>query len=834
MKKLALLIALVMALTCVSALAEQQYFNAATTTALTDPTTFNKPYEVNEVIVEADETTGQVRLEARTKEIIEVDGLKFKDLNGNGTLDVYEDWRQDISARVDDLLSQMTIDEEIGLLWHASTGGTFTSMYPYTEEWLYSNESTYTDQDGNCYVPMYHSIISDNVTTYLHNVNGTPDTLIYENNAFQEIAESARLGVPVVLSCDRSYNTWAGMVNMPNYAVGIAHDEELLYNLVAQYATEERAIGFHLPFHSYGVEIGSWYGDDVNYIAKMVGIETKAYQENGVNATTKHFVARGGRSSYSGAKSPADLLDSWLVGWKSAVIDNGSGWVMLNNGTLFNSCNVCYDSASMAVLRETLGYDGCVVTDWPMWMQVPSASGVTPEGVDLSTCSVGELYAIIFNADVDQVGCFFMVEPDVPSDDYDAIIAKYPGMMQPMWPETVKEQIELGNLSQETVDRHAKLVLRNKFELGLFEDPYSSLEEALELCASDEYKAEAFELTTIDDIYRARTAEMNEMEIRLQTESTVLLKNADNILPLSKDAKVFVTGSSKDTVAMDKEAIGAYAAVVDDIADADVVIAHVTAMDDSTEMFIEDAQDEEKPLVLLFDGAVSTEPNAWAIENSAAVLFMTFDCTPDHGSSMGNFYHKTLPSVIADMLYGEKEPTGATVFEIARTSDDANLDWGELQFDTGVDTYTRLYMAATVRQDPTAALPTNLGDVIVPPHFGMTYGNDANIVIDTLVCDQIVTTVETESNGSTQTSVKALNRNARSGESITLYMIAQNKGADGSTVVEVREGDALLASKYISVKGGSFVVVTIDVTLEGAGDHVLTVGENAITITVEE
>ena len=833
MKKLSLIMAVVMILSCFgSAIAEQQYFNATTTTVLTDPTTFNKPYTVNEVIVEADETTGQVHLEARTKEIIEVDGLKFKDLNGNGTLDVYEDWRQDVSARVDDLLSQMTLDEEIGLLWHASTGGTFTSMYPYTEDWLYSNEPTYTDQDGNCYVPMYHSIISDNVTTYLHNVNGTPDTLIYENNAFQEIAESARLGVPVVLSCDRSYNTWAGMVNMPNYAFGIAHDEELLYEMVAQYAKEERAIGFHVPFHSYGVEIGSWYGDDVNYIAKMVGTETKAYQENGVNACTKHFMARGGRSSYSGAKSPANLLDSWLVGWKSAVIDNGSGWVMLNNGSLLNDCNVCYDSQSMAILRETLGYDGCVVTDWPMWMQVPSASGTTPEGVDLSTCSVGELYAIILNADVDQVGCFFMVESDVPTV-YEDIIARYPGLMQPMWPETIKEQIENGNLTKETVDRHAKRVLRNKFDLGLFEDPYSSLEEALELCASDAYKAEAFELATIEDVYRARTDTMNALDIRLQTESTVLLKN-DDVLPLSKDAKVYVTGTSKDTIAMDAEAISAYAAVVEDIEEADVVVAHVTAMDDSTEMFIEDAQDEEKPLVLLFDGGVSNEPNAWAIENSGAVLFLTYDCTPDHGSSMGNFYHKTLPSVIADMLYGEKQPSGSTVFEIGRTDDDASLDWGELQFDTGVDPQTRLYMAATVRMNPTAALPTNLGDVVIPVGFGMHYGEKADIAIDTLVSDQVVETVETESNGSTSTSVSALNKTVKSGEIATLYMIAQNNGADGSRIVEVKEGDTLLASKYISVEGGSFVIVKINVPLEGAGEHVLTVDNNTIAINVAE
>lgn len=104
------------------AAAEQQYFNNGGGGEVVDPHTFTKPYAVNEVIVPADEATGQVALEAHVKNVIEVDGLKFKDLNGNGTLDVYEDWRQPVDARVDDLLSQMTLDEEIGLLWHASTG----------------------------------------------------------------------------------------------------------------------------------------------------------------------------------------------------------------------------------------------------------------------------------------------------------------------------------------------------------------------------------------------------------------------------------------------------------------------------------------------------------------------------------------------------------------------------------------------------------------------------------------------------------------------------------------------------------------------------------------
>ena len=199
----------------------------------------------------------------------------------------------------------------------------------------------------------------------------------------------------------------------------------------------------------------------------------------------------------------------------------------------------------------------------------------------------------------------------------------------------------------------------------------------------------------------------------------------------------------------------------------------------------------------------------------------------------GNFYHKTLPSVIADMLFGTKEPTGSTVFEIARTSDDANLDWGELQFDTGVDIPTRLYMAATVRNNPTAALPTNLGDVIIPVGFGMRYGENADIDINTLVCQQSVEEVVTDMGSSTSTSISAVNKTVTSGEPFSVYMLAENHGADGSATVEVMENGQVIASKYISVEGGSFVVVTMDVVLEGAGEHTLTVGDNTLVITVE-
>lgn len=795
---------------------------------------YERPYDVNIVEVAADGE--QVALEARTKNIIEQDGLKFKDLNGNGTLDVYEDWRQDTDARVEDLLSQMTLEEKVGSLFHASTGGTFTSLYPYTEEFLYSNESQ-IEVDGSHYTPLYHQIISDYNTTFLHNVNGTPADQLKENNTIQEIGESGRLGIPITLSCDRSYNTWGGMVNMSNYAFGVADDEELLYDQVAQYSKEMRALGFHVPFHTYGVEIGSWYGDEVNNIAKMTAAETRAYEENGVSACTKHYIARGGRSSYANAVSPANLVDSWMVGWKAAV-DAGTSFIMLNNGHGLNDCDVMYDSETLGILRNDLGYDGIVVTDWPLFLAEPSAEGTTPEGQDLSTMSVGELYTTMLKAGVDQFGCFFMADGTDCSQEY--IDANYPDRSQPAWPETIVEAVNDGTCDEELVNTAVRRTLKNKFELGLFEDPYGSDEEILSLAASEEYQENQFELNTIDDIYAARNDATNENEKRLQSESTVLLKNDDQILPLAEGTAVYVTGDDETAAANDAEAFGAYGNVVDSIDDADVVVARVTDLDEGAKAAIEAAQAAGKKLILAVQatngsfGGGAAEPDAYIAENCDALLMMTYDCKTDHGSSMGDFYTYTLPSVLADMVFGERSPEGTLLYEIARNSDDAQLDWGELAYDTGVNTETRLYMAATVRQNPTAELPSNLGNVLYPADFGMSYSETPDININTLVMDQEVVTTEQENawTGEMEEVKSAVNKTVASGETFKIYMIADNNGGDGNTTVEAYEGDTLLNSQLVSVQKESFAVVTMEITLEGAGEHVITVGDNTLTVTV--
>src|ERR1035437_4836327 len=65
----------------------------------------------------------QPKIEARKAKVLSKDGLQFRDLNKNGTLDRYEDWRLPLDQRVADLVSKMTVEEKVGLMIHSSLAG---------------------------------------------------------------------------------------------------------------------------------------------------------------------------------------------------------------------------------------------------------------------------------------------------------------------------------------------------------------------------------------------------------------------------------------------------------------------------------------------------------------------------------------------------------------------------------------------------------------------------------------------------------------------------------------------------------------------------------------
>ena len=789
----------------------------------------------------------QAKLSAASQDkFIQVDGLYFKDLNSNGSLDVYEDYRQPVEDRVADLLSQMNLSEKAGTLIFSGIGGkngvvvsnldtssgitgssgTGEVTYIAADSEIITSHEPVVTQSGVNYNPMAYQIQDLGVTTYIAAMTGTPKDQLDLLNAIQKLGEESRLGIPIVFSGDRSYNTWGGMIDMAHYAFGVAHDEELLYNLVSEYAKESVALGYHQVFHGYGNEIGSWYGDEVNYISKMSVTETRAYDDNGFNSHSKHYIARGGRSNFANAQSPANLWESWMVPWQ-AVIDAGTQWIMLNKGTgLTPGVQVYMDKVSMDYLRNELGYDGIACLDWPLDVDVlTSQTGITVDGVDISELDIEEIYALMLNVGVDAISAMGTF------GGTDTTLYANSGFYR-AFPDFIVKAVEDGLVTQECLDEHVIRILKNKFDLGIFEDPYSDWEEALALIGNETYQAEQTLPMTNEEIDALRRPKIIEMESQLMVESTILLKN-ENVLPLTEGVKLYVMSNNSNIQEADVAALGAYGTVVETMDEADYIIGHVTAFDENFDYLVEDAQAADKPIILIWEGTVGRngaqgDPYLAQVDPCAAVLMQTYNNTPDHGSSMGAFYRYVTPSITADMLFGVKEPGGSTVFEIPLTAEDAALSWGDLQMDMGVDNATRLYMAMLARENPSILMPNNLGDVLYTTNFGMNYSDPADIELSLLTVPEAVLTVEVD--GKETTEVAAATQTA--GVQFEINLVAKNNGGDGHVTAQIMEGDTVLAEKFVAVDGGQFRVITMEITLD-AGEHTISLGDMSTTIVVE-
>lgn len=750
-------------------------------------------------VIEADETTGQIRLtymEGVTP-ILEVDGLKFKDLNKNGALDVYEDWREETDTRVADLISQMTPEEEVGLLFCVNTQ----------------------------LADARHMIEEFQLTCQLFNLNGTPISITNTLNNLQAAAEAERLGVPMVFTSDREYNAFGGYIDKAHEAFGTANDPELAYELASYYGKAMRAVGIHVTFEPYANEIGAQYGENPELIASIVHEEIRGLEENGLASCTKHWIGRGGDSSFGAARSVAQNFDNWMVGWEAAL-SAGSEWVMTNCGGtgITNTVDVKWDKTTMSYLRDTLGFDGVVVTDWWSLGGGPSnpgrMSGVTLEGVDLGEQTIGWLYNDALANGVDMFGSGAMIRDysnweDSPSSNY---------------PQAIIDGLASGEVEKANVDMAATRILRFKFNKGLFENPYCDVDAAVELCASAEWAANPTEITNDEELRAARNPYEVELTERLQAESAVLVKNDDNLLPLSKDAKVYVDGSN----ATAKEGYIKYmtemgVTVVESMEEADVVVGDYGTINDATELFIDDAEYYGKPMVLTLN---NTKPNEYTLKSADALLYLSYNQRADHGSTEGGFVTTTAPWVYVDLLYGEVQPGGIITKEIARDTVSDNEQWKDLAGDQGASPYVRLMVQATMEDDPNHASPNNWGDPLVTYQFGMSYGQDPDFVYSCLILPTVQVTEEVESGSSTTTQTTVYNQ-TKAGESFTVYCLLRNNGADGITTVQAKANGEVVAEKIMTVEGGSWRVVQMDMTLD-AGEYTIEVGDQVGTITIVE
>ena len=809
MKKLSVLLALVMVLSCLSAAFAEAPANAAdianqmNASANSEEAAAEKArleQRCDYATIEADETTGQAELtyvEGVTP-ILEVDGLKFKDMNKNGTLDVYEDWRADTDARIADLIAQMTPEEEVGLLFCVNTQ--LVDAVKMVQEYA--------------------------LTCQLFNLNGTPETITNTLNNLQAAAEAERLAVPMVITSDREYNAFGGYIDKAHEAFGTANDPELAYELACYYGKAMRAVGIHVTFEPYANEIGAQYGENPEYIASIVHEEIRGLEENGLASCTKHWIGRGGDSSFGKARSVAQNFDNWMVGW-TAALSGGSEWVMTNCGGtgISNTVDVKWDKATMSYLRDTLGFEGVVVSDWWALGGGPSnpgrMSGITSEGVDLGQQTIGWLYNDALENGTDMFGSGSMIR------DY----SNWESSPSSNYPQAIIDGLASGEVEKANVDQAATRILRFKFNKGLFENPYCDVDAAVTLCASAEWAANQTPITNDEELRAARNPYEVELTERLQAESAVLVKNDNDLLPLSKDAKVYVEASSSAAEEGYKKYFAEKGAtVVDDMEDADVVVGDYGTINDATELFIEDAQDLGKPIVLSLNG---TEPDAYSLTNADAVLYLSYSQAADHGSTEGGFVTGTSPWIYADLIFGDRQPGGIINKEIARDELSDDAQWKDLAGDQGASNYVRLIVQALMEDDPNHASPNNYGDPLVTYQFGMSYGQDPDFKYSCLILPLVQEEREEEdSSGNLKTVVYSTNA-AKAGEPFTIYALLRNNGADGFTIAQATANGEVVAEKIMTVEGGSWRVLQMDLTLE-AGEYTIEVGGLTGTVTVTE
>ena len=758
-------------------------------------------------LIEADEATGQVRLtylEGVTN-ILEVDGLKFKDLNKNGTLDVYEDWRADVEDRIADLLSQLTPEEEAGLHFCGQPEPIYNSREEIENYYLYC---------------------------ILFNLNGSPVTIVNNLNQVQAVNEEQRLGIPMTFASDRAFNSFGGYIDMAHDAFGTANDPELAYKLSYIYGKSMFAVGMHVTFEPYANEIGAQYGENPEHIAAIVSQTVKGLEDSGFASCTKHWIGRGGDDGgFAKARSVAQNVDNWMVGWKAALLEGGAEWVMTNcAGQGFsNTTDPKWDSETMGYLRNVLGFKGVVVTDWWPLSATQTDPMPTLEGVMLKDQTIEWLYARAIELGTDVFGTRSFDDAQ-STEDMKArglnLGSNHPFILKNAFTGGTME--EMGNI--DAYHESTARVLRFKFNKGLFENPYRVVEEALATVSSPEFQAEQWPIVTNEDLRAARLPEEVELAEKLQAKSAVLMKNEGGVLPLAKGAKIYIESSSNDTLDHYKQYLAEYGEIVDEMEAADVCVGYFGSINDAAELFIEDAQDAGKPIVL----TLTSKANEYALVNANALIYMPFSQQPDHGSGEAGFIYGTEPWVYADLLFGVREPEGIIQKEQARNETENALQWKDLAGDQGASPYVRLIVQALMMADKEYhASPNNYGDPLVIYDYSMRYGQAGDFAYSCLILPQTVTEEEgTDSSGSTTITTTVKNQ-AKAGVPFSVYCLLNNNGADDLTTVQAKANGEVVAEKLYTVQGGSWRVVEIEMTLE-AGEYEIEVGGLTGSVTVAE
>ncbi|WP_248930063.1 glycoside hydrolase family 3 protein [Paenibacillus hamazuiensis] len=489
--------------------------------------------------------------------ILHQDGLAFKDLNKDGVLDKYEDWRLSPEERAKDLASKMSIEQIAGLMlysshqaipgslgWKPATYGGKT----FAESGAASHELT--DQQRAF-------VAGDHIRHILVTRVESPETAAKWNNLVQSFAESQPLGIPANNSSDPRHGLDASAefkvgggskISIWPESMGLAatFDPEVARKFGEIAAKEYRALGLTTAL-SPQVDIatdprwfrfGMTFGEDPQLSADMARAYIDGFQTSegdaeiadgwgydSVNAMVKHWPGGGsgeaGRDAHFGygkyAVYPGNNFEEHMIPFTEGAFKlagpTGKASAVMPYYTISygqdkkNGENVGNSYSSYIIndlLRDKAGYDGVVCTDWAITGDEPDdITRLFPGGKCWGVeegFTIAERHYKLLMAGVDQFGGNDQAGP--------VIEAYHIG---------VKEQGEA--FMRKRFEQSAVRLLTNMFRLGLFENPYLRVEETAAIVGCDEFVQAGFEA---------------------QLKSFVLLKNENRALPLQKHKKVYI------------------------------------------------------------------------------------------------------------------------------------------------------------------------------------------------------------------------------------------------------------------------------------------------------
>ena len=474
-------------------------------------------------------------------------GTTFRDLNKNGRQDPYEDPRRPLEERVENLISQMTLEEKAGLMFHTIMPVGQDGSLVETPGMFSQHPTSYFVQEKLLNHFNVHQLPAPRLAAEWH-------------NKLQKLAEGTRMGIPITLSSDPrhgfSHNVAANL-KADNFSqwpepIGLAAsgDEELVHTFGDIARQEYLAVGIRTALHPMAdlateprwARINGTFGEDADLSARMTAAYIRGFQGDTIGAQsvacmTKHFPGGGPQKDgldahFAYGKEqvyPGNNFDYHLTPFEAAF-KAGTAQIMPYYGQPiglpieevgfgFNK------DVITGLLREKYGFDGVVCTDWGLIHPVIRDGKVFMDARSwgVENLSPAERILKALDAGVDQFGgenC----------------------------PELIVSLVQSGQLSEARVDQSVRRLLRDKFRLGLFDNPYIDPQTAQETVGRPDF-CQAGELA--------------------QRKSIVLLKNGPSdtkqVLPVSARPRVYVEG-------IDPKAAAAYADVVTTTDEADLVL----------------------------------------------------------------------------------------------------------------------------------------------------------------------------------------------------------------------------------------------------------------------